>query len=588
MVPGEEYMDLLKKFSYILDRKQKIRLFQLFIIILVGAFFELLGVSMILPFIDVMMDPQVIMNKKYLRYFYELFHFQSANQFMLLIAFLLIAIYVVKNVYVAGMYNAQYRFTYRNQKRLSSRLFRSYLAEDYLFFLKNSSTELLRNVNIDVTAFFGAVLQFLQLSTEICVCIVLFFYLLCMDKTITIGVSVVLLLFAVGFVKLFRRKLTAMGEQTRKSSAELNKWLLQSVGGIKEIKIMNRESFFCSQYDDSYYHYAESQRKYSLLGILPRPVMEMCCVSGLLLVVAFKLARGVHMTYFVTTLSVFAVAAFRMLPSFNRITNSLNGIMFNIPSVNKLYNDLKEAERLQQRLNNDEQQEDETIDFLKEIVIEDITFSYPEMEKNVLEKVNLKIPKNASVAFIGTSGGGKTTLADIILGVLEAQEGKIYVDGQNIKEHKRAWQRKLGYIPQMIYIMDDTLRNNIAMGIPSEEIEEDKIWKAVEEAQLKEFVLSLEKGLDTIIGENGMRLSGGQRQRIGIARALYHDSEVLVLDEATSALDNETERAVMEAIKELSGRKTLIIIAHRLTTVKNCDIIYKVENQKVYESKLDI
>lgn len=579
-------MDLLKKINYILDRRQKLRLLQLAFIIVIGAFFELLGVSMILPFIDVMMNPDVIMGKAYLRYFYELFHFQSANQFMILLAFLLIIIYVVKNIYVAAMYDAQYRFTYRNQRRISSRLFKSYLAENYLFFVKNNSTELMRNVNTDVSAFFVAVLQFLQLVTEICVCIVLFVYLLCMDKTITIGVSLILLIFVLGFVKLFRRKLTAMGEQTRKYFAEMNKWLLQGVGSIKEIKIMNREAFFYEQYDKAYYYYSESQRKYSLLGILPRPVMEMFCVSGLLLVVIFKLARGVHMTYFVTTLSVFAVAAFRMLPSFNRITNSLNGIMFNMPSVDKLYNDLKETEELLQKEN--DKTKEGVINFQEGITIENITFSYPETEETVLKNVNLEIPKNSSVAFIGTSGAGKTTLADIILGVLEAQEGKVCVDGQDIKKHMGAWQRKLGYIPQMIYIMDDTLKSNIAIGIPDKDIEEDRIWRAIEEAQLKEFILNLEKGLDTIIGENGTKLSGGQRQRIGIARALYHDSEVLVMDEATSALDNETESAVMESIKKLSGKKTLIIIAHRLTTVKNCDIIYKIENQKAYKSRIEI
>lgn len=581
-------MDLLKKINYILDWKQKIRLIQLFFIIVVGAFVELMGVSMILPFIDVMMNSEVIMNKAYLRYFYELFHFQSVDQFLILIAFCLIAVYIVKNIYVAAMYDAQYRFTYRNQRRVSARLFRCYLEQDYLFFVKNNSAELMRNVNTDVSTFFLAILQFLQLATEICVCIVLFVYLLCMDKTITIGISIILIFFVFAFVKLFRKRLTVMGEHTRKYSAEMNKWLLQGVGGIKEIKVMNREPFFCNQYDKAYYHYSESQRKYSLLNILPRPVMEMFCVSGLLLVVIFKLFRGVHMAYFVTTLSVFAVAAFRMLPSFNRITNYLNGIMFSMPSVNKLYDDLMEMEELMRKVNEKEKMAEDTFNFTESIVIENLTFSYPGTEKPVLKRVNLEIKKNLSVAFVGASGAGKTTLADIILGVLEAQEGNVCVDGKNIKEHMRAWQKKLGYIPQMIYIMDDTLRNNIAIGIPNEEIDEERIWRAIEEAQLKEFVLNLEDGIDTTIGENGIRLSGGQRQRIGIARALYHDSEVLVLDEATSALDNETEAAVMEAIRQLSGRKTLIIIAHRLTTVKNCDIIYKVENQKVCESVLEL
>ncbi len=580
-------MDLIRKIDYILNRKQKIRLIQLTLIIILGAFLELLGVSMILPFIDVMMDPQVIMHKTYLSYFYGLFHFSSPNQFMIFLTLSLIIIYIVKNVYIAIMYDIQYRFTYRNQKRVSSKLFACYLKQDYLFYVDHNSAELLRNINNDVTQFFNTVLQFLQLITEICVTLVLFIYLLLIDKTITIGVTILLAFFVLGFVKIFRGRLKKISAENRKNYAEMNKWLLQGMGGIKEIKIMNRERFFCDQYDKAYYRYAECQRKYSLLGILPRPVMEMFSVTGLMLVIALKLYKGVETTYFVTTLSVFAVAAFRMLPSFNRITSYLNGIMFGHVSVDKVYEDLKQVDILMERLQAQGSGRD-NLTFQKEIMIQDLTFSYPHTEKPVLENVSIKIPKNSSVAFIGPSGAGKTTLADIILGVLEPGSGHVYADEENIQKHMKAWQKKLGYIPQMIYIMDDTLKNNITIGIPEEEIDNDKLWRAIEEAQLKEFVQNLEQGIDTMIGENGMRLSGGQRQRIGIARALYCDPEILVLDEATSALDNETETAVMEAIEKLSGRKTLIIIAHRLTTVKDCNIVYKIDDRKVHKTTITI
>lgn len=227
------------------------------------------------------------------------------------------------------------------------------------------------------------------------------------------------------------------------------------------------------------------------------------------------------------------------------------------------------------------------ISFKKEISIEGLTFRYPQADEPVLDGVDLKIRKNGSVAFIGPSGAGKTTLADLILGILEPQDGRITVDGRDIRSGMRSWHAKLGYIPQTIYIIDDTLRNNVAFGISEDLIDDDKVWRALEEAQLKEFVSTLENGLDTNIGEGGMRLSGGQRQRIGIARVLYNDPQILVLDEATSALDNETENAVMEAIENFNGNKTLIIIAHRLSTVKNCDTIYKVEDRKVQECSID-
>ena len=577
-------MNLIHKINYIFNKKQKIRLIQLALIIVIGALIELLGVSAILPFINVVLEPASIQTNSYLNLFYNLLGFHSINDFMVFLGICLIGVYIVKNIYVAMMYDAQYRFTYRNQCRISSRLLNSYLQESYLFHVEHNSAELLRNVNMDVAVFFQVVLGMLQLFTEVSVCLVLIIFLLFMDVWITIGVSILLGIFAMGFTKLFRVRLREMGLQSRNYQAEMNKWMLQSMGGIKEIKVMNSESFFGEKYERAYYLYAESQRKYSLLGILPRPVLETFCVTGLLIVVVIRLLCGVELDNFIPTLSVFAIAAFRMLPSFNRITNNMNTVMFNRTAVDRIYLDLKQTE---QYVSKKKSQENIEIDFQQNISVENLVFTYPKSDNPVLNEINLEIPKNTSVAFIGPSGAGKTTLADLILGVLEPQSGKVLVDGKDIQFGMSSWHKKLGYIPQSIYIMDDTLRNNVAFGIPEEDIGDVKIWKALEEAQLKEFVGTLENGLDTNIGEGGMRLSGGQRQRIGIARVLYNDPQVLILDEATSALDTETESAVMEAIESFNGNKTMIIIAHRLSTVKKCDIVYKVDNHKVIKSKID-
>ncbi len=580
-------MGLIRKINYIFNRKQKIRLIQLLIIIIIGAFFELLGVSAILPFINVVLDPVSVESTSYLNFIYDFFDFHSINSFMVFLGVGLIAVYIVKNVYVALMYDAQYRFTYRNQCRISSKLLETYLQESYLFHVEHNSAELLRNVNYDVTVFFQVVLGILQLFTEISVCFILAIFLMLQDIAITLGVSVLLVVFALGFMKLFRKKLNDMGMESRKHQAEMNKWMLQAMGGIKEIKVMERENFFTDKYSKAYYLYAESQRKYSLLGILPRPVLEMVCVTGLLLVVIVRLLCGVEMENFIPILSVFAIAAFRMLPSFNRITNNMNIVMFNRTAVDRIYKDLKHAEQYSKKKDEDKQKKIE-ISYEKDILVEKVDFKYPQSENMVLKKANLKIPKNKSVAFIGPSGAGKTTLADLVLGILKPQAGKILVDGNDIQLSMPSWHEKIGYIPQSIYIMDDTLRNNVAFGIDEEQVDDGKIWRALEEAQLKDFVKTLENGLDTNIGEGGMRLSGGQRQRIGIARVLYNDPEVLVLDEATSALDTETEAAVMEAIDSFNGNKTLMIIAHRLSTVKNCDIVYKVENQEVNKCSLNV
>ena len=278
---------------------------------------------------------------------------------------------------------------------------------------------------------------------------------------------------------------------------------------------------------------------------------------------------------------MFAVAAFRLLPSFNRITNFLSIILFNKPAVDAVYHDLKEIEQIEKGTNYNEKENVKRTQLKKKIEIRNVCFHYPESEQKVLDMVSFEIKKNQSVAFIGPSGAGKTTLADILLGALAPTYGEIKVDGENINENLRSWQKNLGYIPQTIYLMDDTIKNNIAFGIEESEIDQKKLEEAIEKAQLRDFIEALPEGLETEVGERGVKLSGGQRQRIGIARALYNDPDVLVLDEATSALDNDTEKAVMEAIENLSGSKTLIIIAHRLTTIQNCDIVFEVKEGKV-------
>lgn len=575
---------MLKKINFIFTKSQKRRLVMLFVVILIGTFLELLGVTAILPFINVILSPDKIESMKYLGDIYRWLGMKTPNEFILLAAIVLIVIYIVKNAYVAEMYNLQYRFVYNNQRRLSLRILDAYLKQPYSFHLSHNSSELMRNVSTDTNMFFAAVLGTIQLLTELCVCAVLAIFLFFMDKSITIGVAVFLTLFIIIFYRGFRKNLAHTAERNRYYTAGITKWLQQSFGGMKEIKVLSRERFFLQNYEHDYKEYADAQRKYLFMQIVPRPVMEAMCVSGLLLVVAMKLYIGVSGTYFVTTLSVFAVAAFRMLPSFNRITNSLSVIMFNKVSVDAVYEDLKQVEELQKQI--DEKKEDyENVSMQKEIKIENLQFRYPNTDHYVLDHVSLSIPKNKSVAFIGPSGAGKTTLADIILGVLEPEGGTVLVDGINIFNNLDAWHHNLGYIPQSIFLTDDTIRNNIAFGIPEDEISDEQIQHVLREAQLEDFVGSLPDGVDTIIGERGVRLSGGQRQRIGIARALYTNPEVLVLDEATSALDNDTETAVMEAIDNLSGNKTLIVIAHRLTTIKNCEIVYEVRDGKVKQKE---
>lgn len=564
-----------QKICYIFDKKQKMKAIFLFVVIIIGAFVELVGVSAVLPFISAVLMPEQILENPILGNVYRWLRFQSMNDYIIFLGGAIIVVYILKNIYVYIMHSMQYRFTYENQRELSYKMMNCYMRQPYLFHLNHNSAELSRNINEDTVSFFEAILAGLQLASEGGVCLALLILLLCQDIGITVGVIALAGAFGLVYMKVFRKRIRQAGRRSRDKQGSTRQAVLEALGGIKEIKVLNREQVFVEDYNEEYKDYAESNRKFKVYSMIPKPVMETVAISGLLLVVCIKVALGTDAATFIPTISIFAMAAFRMLPSANRIAEYLSRIMFSKPAIDSIYHDLKEIDALMENVKKIEDTDD--LSFQSKIEVKNIRFHYPGTEKNVFTDASLVIPKNKSVAFIGPSGQGKTTLADIILGLLEPQEGAVLVDGVDIRHAMHAWNRKLGYIPQTISLLDASIRDNILFGIEKDQIDEKRLLEAIKEAQLKDFIETLEDGLDTVIGEGGVRLSGGQRQRIGIARALYHNPEVLVLDEATSALDNDTEAAVMEAIDYLAGSKTLIIIAHRLSTIQNCDLVYKIE-----------
>lgn len=575
-------MQVVKELSYIFEKKNKVKLLFLFILILGSAFLELVGVSAIMPLVNIIVDSTSIYNNKVYYAIYSYFGMNNEKQFVMLMTISLIFVYIIKNMYIVIMYYFQFGFTYNYQRSLAVRLTNCYMKQPYVFHLSKNVAELQRNVIDDVTMFFQAVLGIIQFITEILVSLLLVAYLLYIDKSITLAIMIFLLFFAIAYLKLFKNKSVKWGEENRYTNVIRNKWIRQSFEGIKEIKIVNREQFFIDKVDKYYKAFANATKKQQLISNIPRPLFEAACVTAFLSVITLKIAKGVNLNYFLPVISAFAIAAFRLLPSFGRITAAVNSIAFNYPAVNALYNDLVEADKLNYK--DEHIESDVELSFSHEILVNNLTFKYPSSEKTILDNVSLCIPKNKSVAIIGASGSGKTTLVDVILGILQPISGSVMTDGIDIYSNINKWHEYIGYIPQMIYLMDDTIRNNVLFGFTDDIDNEEKVWEALEEAQLKSFVEGLEDGLDTVIGERGVRLSGGQRQRIGIARALYNDPKILVLDEATSALDNETENAVMEAIDGLHGRKTMIVIAHRLSTIKNCDFVYIVEDGKVIEN----
>ena len=573
---------MLKKINYVLDKGQKLNLLILMLVIIGGSFLETLGVSAILPLVNIISKPEIIEDETSKYYLIKnMLSIPDAKTFVLVMAIVLIAVYIIKNLYLSFMYNLQYRYTFNNQRKVSYRLMQCYLSQDYLFHVSHNVADLQRNCSSDVNGFFQVVLNIIQLVTEAFTCLFLVTFLLMQDVATTLAVVVLMSGFIVFLIFFYRKKMTALGQKGRELGAIQGKWFLQAFGGIKEIKVQNKEQYFLDHYDESYRNSVKITRQQAVLGILPRPIMETVCICGLLGFMAVRIYLGAPMTNFIPIMSVFAVAAVRMLPSFNRISGCISMIMYSKPSLDAVYEDIHAIEGLRQEVvkDNNDTTKIELDDALR---LKDVTFAYPSKpDKIIVDKVSFDIPKNKSIALIGPSGAGKTTLADVILGVLEPQGGHIYADDIDVYEHLHSWHKIVGYIPQSIYIIDDTIRNNVAFGVDPSEIDDAEIWRALEEAQLADFVREQPLGLDSNIGAGGVKISGGQRQRIGIARALYRNPKVLILDEATSALDNETESAVMESIEKLAGSKTMIIIAHRLTTIRNCDLIYEVKDGKV-------
>lgn len=578
---------IFTKLGYIFTPKDKRKIALLLVAVVIGSFLELLGVTIFMPFINIISNPQTIQKTWYLKIFYDGLHFSSTKNFMIALSCAIIAVYLIKNIYLIVEKNCIYKFSYSTQMRLSTRLLETYMKEPYTFHLNKNIASLQRTIQEDTGRFMQVILYFMELATELVVCLVLGIYLLFVSKSITIIVVSLLVVFVGTFLACTRRYSNQLGRDNQVYQGKIYQWMNQALGGIKEIKILERDSFFVDEYQKYYAKFARGLRLSRTISILPKYLVEAVAITGLLIAIIVKMTFGeADLIYYIPQLTVFAVAAFRLMPCVGRINEYATNMLYAFPSVDLIYKDLVEIEDYVEKQDHEVA---EKWNLKNAIEVKDVTYYYPDTEEPVIDGASLTIQKGKTVAFIGTSGAGKTTMVDIILGLLVPQKGVVMADEINVHEKPKTFHAQIGYIPQVIYLSDDTIRNNIAFGVKEAQIDEAAVQAAVEKAQLTEFINSLPHGLDTIVGDRGVRLSGGQRQRIGIARALYHDPEILVLDEATSALDNETESAVMEAIDHLQGLKTMIIIAHRLTTIRNVDKIYEVGEGKVRErSKEDV
>ena len=585
--------NLLSKVNYIFDKKQKLQSVLLCIGLFVGALLELVGVSFITQLVTLISNPEKIHSNEIMQYCYDFFNMTSDRQFFLFVVIALIFVYLIKNLYLLWINYVQYTFVFNNQLRLSGRLIDCYLKKPYTYHLDNNSAEMVRNVMLDSERFFQMLLSVFLTLSEILVSALLCVFLLIVDPVITISVVAILAVFTGLYLILFKGKAKKYGKTNQIYDGKMHQSINQALGAVKDIKILHREKYFA----DSFLAYGKKKmtavRNNNVLGQFPKYLIETVCIGTVLLVLVFKIYKGEDLNTMIPQLAAFAIAAFKLLPSVSKINNYANLIVFLKPSVDLIYRDIKDTEDMVNHeiadesgniieINDDGSQNKDTCYVADKISINNIVYRYPHTDRDVLNGISFEIPLGKSIGFIGESGSGKSTLADVILGILTPTSGTVMYGNMDVHKHPLKWSKKLAYIPQSIFLCDDTIRNNVAFGIDEDKIDDEKVWKALREAQLEQFVKSQPDGLDSMVGERGVRISGGQRQRIGIARALYDNPEILVLDEATSALDTGTESAVMEAIDKLSGTMTLIIIAHRLTTIKNCDYVYKVENGNIY------
>ena len=572
--------DILKKLNVLLDKKQKRTMLFMVLMMIFGAVLEACSVSMVIPVVGVVIDENSIQKYEIVRNIYNALHMQSITQFALLMMTALILIFIIKNIYLYWQLKLMYRFVYTNQFRTSERMMKNYLRKGYEFYLNADTAVIQRNITSDVNNMYALILSLLQLISEVIVFVVLLGVMVASDWKMTVIIALPLLAMLFIIKKVVKPIMNKAGKENQDFYSGLFKWISQTVQGIKEVKIAGKEQYFTEEYIKCGRGYVNAVQKYTLYNSIPRLLIETVCIASLVGYMMILVSQGESVKEVTAVPSAFVVAAVRMMPCANRINNQLTSMAFYQPFFMGVSDNLQDEISGENTDMSFAEVAKEKLPVKKSIELRDITYHYPNAEPLIFDHANMEIPVGAAVGIVGASGAGKTTVVDILLGLLDIQTGGVYADGVSIKENYRSWLKNVGYIPQMIFMLDDTIRKNVAFGIAGEEIDEERLWEVLKEAQLDEFVKSLPEGADTSIGERGIRISGGQRQRIGIARALYYDPEVLILDEATSALDNDTEAAIMDSINSLHGRKTLIIIAHRLQTIEKCDMIYRVENGK--------
>lgn len=577
---------MVKQLRYILNKRQQVQCIRAFIAMLVAAIFETLGISVVIPFIIALTQPETLLKYKSIRAIVDFLNIKSTYGIIFLMAIGVILVYLVKNIIILFSNYIQIRFRNQLENDLSVLMLDSYMKRPYTFFLNINSGDILRGINSDISGVAQIVDGFFGFLSESITFFLIGFFLIYLNPIIAIGLILSVSLCSLLIVLGFKSTLNMLGKEVRQAFAKKFAYANQAICGIKEITIMQRRRNFTKLYKNASNLAANCNISYQMTSKIPSKVTEVVFIAAIVLLCSIGMQGNIDILTIIPQLSAIAIACVRVLPAVSAMTASINTLVYYRVTLESASENIREAADYEEWLKEyrdtkgELEQYQQKEKFEEYIEIDHISWHYSGATTNVLDDLSIKIQRGESVALIGESGAGKSTLADIILGVLKPQKGNVYVDGLDIFAMPKNWSKLIGYVPQTVFLVDDTIRNNVAFGLMDEEIRDEQVWKALDEAQLKKFVESLPDGLDTIVGERGIKFSGGQRQRVAIARALYHNPQILILDEATSALDNDTETAVMEAIDALQGQKTLIIVAHRLSTIRNCNKVFEIKEGK--------
>ena len=563
-----------KKINFIISKRQRKGLVILTLLLFVGMFLEIFGLGILIPTISIILDPEITDKTPFILTIRNFFPEFSDQSFAFLFLGALVVVYLIKSVFIVFLTHKQNRFLSNIIAYISNNLFINYMNQPYSFHLTRNASELFKNIQIEIAGLSVFLLSLITLFIEGGFTISVLATLIYIEPIGALSIGLFYGLLSIIFFQFTKNNLKTWGKLRQDLDSETTKIALEGLGGIKDLLILGKTSFFTEMFSNKNFMKARVNSNHSTIYQLPRFYLELLSIVGLVSFIVLLLFRGKDTTSLISILGVFVAATFRMIPSLNRIIGGFQSMKYYSPALDIIHKELKIDTGPNQAITQNIQ-----FNFQNEIKLENISFSFNE-DRVILKDINLKIKKGQKIGIIGESGSGKSTLIDLIIGLHKQTSGQILIDGISGFQMDQQWRKKIGYVSQSIYLIDDTIKKNIALGVQDNEIIDLRISELLKQVQLEEFISNLKFGVNTKVGERGVQLSGGQRQRIGIARALYHDPDVIILDEATSALDNETERNVMESFNNLKGVKTIIMIAHRTSTLKDCDFIYKIEKGK--------